>query len=106
MELKEMQEIIHEYIEKHGGYWDRMHILGRLAEETGEVARIMNARFGGKKLRNPEKESELSEELADILVVITALANLEKIDLEKSLIEKMEKDTEKNKGLYFEEEKE
>lgn len=105
MEIKEMQDKIHKHIEKHGGYWEPMMILGRLAEETGEVARIMNTTFGQKKIRNPENESELEEELADLLVVVTALANTQNIDLEKALVEKLEKDLKKNRGLYFKEEK-
>ncbi|MCA9485956.1 MAG: nucleotide pyrophosphohydrolase [Nanoarchaeota archaeon] len=101
MEIKEMQEKVHKWAEKHGGYWEPMNLLGRLTEETGEVARIMNSKFGQKKIRNPKNESELAEELADILIVITALANTQKINLEKALTKKLKKDLKANKGLYI-----
>lgn len=100
-ELKDLQKIIDEHIKKHGGYWPPLSILARLTEEVGEVARNVNIRHGDKKVKPGEELEPLEEELADVLVVLIALANYHNIDLESELLKKVDKDLLRNKGVYF-----
>ncbi|MBI4410082.1 MAG: nucleotide pyrophosphohydrolase [Gemmatimonadetes bacterium] len=65
-----------------GGYWPPLSNLARLVEEVGELARELNHRYGHKPKKAGEAEQELALELADILFVLIALANEQKVDLE------------------------
>ena len=47
-------------------YWDPLSQLARLAEEVGEVGRILNHRFGDKPKKPTEAPDDLEEELADV----------------------------------------
>ncbi|MGH7503582.1 MAG: nucleotide pyrophosphohydrolase [Longimicrobiales bacterium] len=64
------------------GYWPPLSNLARLIEEVGELAREMNHRFGHKPRKPDEPDQDLALELADILFVVIAIANEQKIDLE------------------------
>jgi len=68
-----------------GGYWSPHANLARIAEEVGELARIINHQYGPKPKKANEAAQELGEELADIVFAIICLANSEGIDLETSL---------------------
>lgn len=68
-----------------GGYWSPHANLARIAEEVGELARIINHQYGPKPKKASEAAQELGEELADIVFAIICLANSEGIDLETSL---------------------
>lgn len=73
------------------GYWPPLANLARLVEEVGELARELNHRYGPKKKKAEEPEQDLALELADILFVIIAIANEQKIDLEEAFGRVMEK---------------
>lgn len=64
------------------GYFDPLTNLARLAEETGELAREVNHRFGRKTKKPEEPDGDLAMEMADILFVIICMANREGIDLD------------------------
>jgi NTP pyrophosphatase (non-canonical NTP hydrolase) len=66
-------------------YWHPLSQLARLTEEVGEVARIINHKYGEKPKKQGEVHEELGDELADVLFDIICLANTEKIDLDKTL---------------------
>lgn len=55
-----------------------------LAEEVGEVARIMARRYGDQSFKPGEKDS-LADELADVMWVVMALANQTGVDLTDAL---------------------
>lgn len=101
MEIKEAQEKIDKIIEKHGGYWEPLSMLARLTEEVGELSRAMNIKYGGKKKKFENDGKEIDKELADVMFTLMALSNGLKVDLEKNMNEKMEKDLERNKGVYY-----
>lgn len=73
------------------GYWPPLTNLARLIEEVGELARELNHRYGGKTKKPTEPEQDLALELADILFVVIAIANEQKIDLEDAFRRVMEK---------------
>ena len=66
------------------GYFDPLTNLARLAEETGELAREVNHRFGRKTKKPEEPDGDLAMEMADILFVIICMANREAIDLDEA----------------------
>ena len=68
-----------------GGYWSPHENLARIAEEVGELARLINHLYGPKPKKASEAAQELGEELADIVFAIICLANSEAIDLAESL---------------------
>ncbi len=73
------------------GYWPPLANLARLIEEVGELARLVNHRFGTKPKKPDEGEQELAEELADVLFVILCMANEQGIDLDEAFERVMEK---------------
>lgn len=79
---KDIDGILQEY-EKP--YWEPLSNVARLAEEVGEVARIVNHRYGDKPKKSGEKEDDLEDELADVLWTIICLANQEGINLDKGI---------------------
>lgn len=86
MELKEAQRRVDEWIGRfEEGYWPPLVNLARLTEEVGELARLMNHRFGSKTKKPDEPAQELAEELADVLFVLLVIANEQGVDLDEAL---------------------
>jgi len=63
-------------------YWEPLSNVARLSEEVGEVARIVNHRYGDKPKKPGEKDDDLEDELADVLWTVICLANQEGINLD------------------------
>lgn len=92
MELREMQAAVDAWIGQfEEGYWPPHVNLARLTEEVGELARLINHRFGPKAKKPEEADQELGEEIADILFVLVAIANEQGIDLEDAFRGVLEK---------------
>ncbi len=86
--LKDAQRQVDEWISQfEEGYWPPLANLARLMEEVGELARLMNHRFGTK----PKKAEEDDQELADVLFVILCMANEQGIDLDVAFERVLEK---------------
>lgn len=100
MEIKEAQKETEKLIFTYGKYGEHLSMLARMTEEVGELARAMNIKYGGKKSKFKEDGKEIEKELADVLFTILALANSEKIDLDKEFLEKIKEDYEKMNGVY------
>ena len=84
--LKDLQAEVDGWIQSvGGGYWSPHANLARIAEEVGELARLINHLYGPKPKKASETSQELGEELADIVFAIICVANSEGIDLEASL---------------------
>jgi NTP pyrophosphatase (non-canonical NTP hydrolase) len=73
------------------GYWPPLSNLARLMEEVGELSRDLNHRYGHKPRRRDEPDQDLALELGDILFVLIALANEQKIDLTAAFARVLEK---------------
>jgi NTP pyrophosphatase (non-canonical NTP hydrolase) len=101
MEIKEAQTKVEELIFHYGDYWSPLSQLARLIEEVGELGKAMNVKFGEKKSKFPGDEGSVEEELADVLFTVLAMANSQKINIEKELEEKIKKDFEKMRGVYI-----
>jgi NTP pyrophosphatase (non-canonical NTP hydrolase) len=83
-----------------GGYWTPHANLARIAEEVGELARLINHLYGPKPKKPEEAPQELAEELADIIFAIICLANSEGIDLGTSLERVIEKVWHRDRNRY------
>jgi NTP pyrophosphatase (non-canonical NTP hydrolase) len=90
--MSEFQKDVDAWIRQvGGGYWSPHVNLARIAEEVGELARILNHQYGPKPKKPGERAQELGEELADIIFAIICLANSEGIDLQASLQQVIDK---------------
>lgn len=78
------------WITAHGvRYFDPLTNMAMLAEETGEVARIMARRYGQQSEKESDKQKDLGEELADVLFVVLCLANQTGTDLQSAWAKRM-----------------
>lgn len=92
MRISEAQQAVDAYVGQFKeGYWPPLSNLARLIEEVGELARELNHRYGHKPKKQDEPEQDLGMELADIMFVIVAIANEQKIDLEAAFDAVLEK---------------
>lgn len=90
--LRDAQRAVEEWIGRFAeGYWPPLSNLARLIEEVGELARELNHRYGHKTKKPDEPEQDLALELADILFVLIAIANEQKIDLQAAFEQVLEK---------------
>jgi NTP pyrophosphatase (non-canonical NTP hydrolase) len=90
--LKKMQQEVDEYIGQFKeGYFSPMTLVVRLSEELGELAREVNHHYGEKPKKKEEEEGSIALELADMMFVITCMANSLNIDLEQAHNNVMEK---------------
>ncbi len=90
--MKERQREVDEWVKQYKmGYWKPLEILARLTEETGELARELNHRFGPKKKKDSEDTKDLEDEMADIVFTLCCLANSLDLDLDKGFERTMDK---------------
>ena len=91
--LAEAQAIVDRWITSVGvTYFSPLTNMAVLAEEVGEVARVMARRYGDQSFKPGEKDS-LADELADVLWVVMAIANQTGVDLTKAFAENIDKKT-------------
>ena len=105
MEINEYQGQVDEWIRTTGvRYFSELTNLAILAEEVGEVARLMARIYGEQSFRQPiseaEKKEQLSDELADIIWVVTCLANQTGINLEEALQKNFDKKNSRDKTRH------
>lgn len=90
--LRDAQQAVDEWIGRFAeGYWPPLSNLARLIEEVGELARELNHRYGNKPKKPDEPEQDLALEIADIMFVLIAIANEQKIDLQSAFEQVLEK---------------
>lgn len=100
--LFKLQQAVDQWIKQYGvRYFSELTNMACLTEEVGELARVM-ARLYGDQSFKPGEKPNLGEEMADVLWVLTCLANQTGIDLtaemEKSFIKKTERDKNRHKN--------
>lgn len=89
--LREAQAVVHRWITTTGvRYFSPLTNMAVLAEETGEVARII-ARLDGDQSAKPGEKLDLADELADLMWVAMAIANQHGIDLAEAFRNNVEK---------------
>lgn len=101
MGIKELQSNVDQWIKEHGvRYFNELTNTALLVEEVGEVARIMARTYGEQSFKESDKDKNLAEELADVLFVLTCIANQTGVDLEKAMQENMKKKTNRDKDRH------
>ena len=89
MSIQQLQQQIDEWIKKYGvRYFSELTNMAILTEEVGEVARIIARKYGEQSFKKSDN-SDLGEELADVLFVVLCIANQTNIDLQKAFEEKI-----------------
>jgi len=107
MKIKELQENVDEWITTIGvRYFTELTNMAILTEEVGELARVMSRTYGEqsfKKEITPNQQKEmLADEMADVLWVLTCLANQTGVDLtaavKKNIMKKTNRDSQRHKS--------
>jgi len=102
MEIKKAQSLVDNWIKKVGvRYFNELTNMAILAEEVGEVARVMSRIYGEQSRKQGEEDLSLANELADVLFVLICIANQTGVDLEKALIESIKKKTGRDKDRHM-----
>lgn len=98
--LWELQAKVDEWITTVGvKYFSPLTNTAILAEETGEVARVMARKYGDQVAKAGDMD-DLADELADVLWVLAAIANQTGVDLTEAFHRNIEKKTARDKGRF------
>lgn len=90
--LQDVQQRVDEYIQQfEEGYFSPLSLMARLSEESGELAREINDKYGEKPKKDTELDGSIAEELGDLLFVITCISNSLHIDLDEAFKNTMKK---------------
>lgn len=94
--LDELQQLVDKWIRTYGvRYFDPLTNMAILTEETGEVARVM-ARLYGEQSAKASDHLDLADELADLLWVLTCIANQCGVNLQEALEKNLQKKTKRD----------
>lgn len=93
MTIAEAQQTVDQWIHTYGvRYFSELTNMACLTEEVGELARVMARKYGDQSFKEGES-TDPSEEMADILWVLMALANQTGVDLTQAFQKSLEKKT-------------
>jgi len=107
MTIKELQIDVDKWITTIGvRYFNELTNMAILTEEVGELARVMSRTYGEQSFKKEttklEKKEMLADEMADVLWVLTCLANQTGVDLEeairKNILKKTGRDSDRHKN--------
>ena len=94
MTIQEAQAIVDRWINSTGvRYFNELTNMAILTEEVGELARLMARTYGEQSFKESDKDRDLGDEMADVLWVLTCLANQTGVDLEKAVEKNFAKKT-------------
>lgn len=101
MTLHEAQGQVDKWINEYGvRYFSELTNTALLMEEVGELSRHIARTYGEQsykiKLKPAEIKQKIGEEMADVLFVLICLANQMDIDLDKALIQSLNKKTKRD----------
>ena len=83
--IEELQEYLYDHY-KNGGIDQSMFM--KLVEEIGEVAEVLNKKAGRKSAGEEDLQTQLGNELADVIHYTMAIAALNGIDMNDIIINK------------------
>ena len=102
MTIKEAQGAVDQWIKEYGvRYFSELTNMAILAEEVGELARVIARKYGDQSFKPGEKEN-LGDEMADVLWVLICLANQTGVDLTAELIKNLDKKTRRDALRHIE----
>ena len=101
MEISTYQRKVDEWIKTIGvRYFSELTNMAILTEEVGEVARLISRMYGEQSFKTQisedEQKKKLADELADVIWVVTCLANQTGIDLSDAIKDNMDKKTQRD----------
>ena len=110
MTIKEAQRSVDQWINEIGiRYYNELTNTAILAEEVGEVARLMARLYGEQSFKTKEKElsakSDLADEMADVLFVLICLANQTGVDLTQAFQNNLKKKSKRDAKRHAENKK-
>jgi len=106
MEIKELQAKTDAWIKEYGvRYFNELTNMTILVEEVGEMARIMSRRYGEQSEKESDKGKDLGDEMADVIFVLTCIANQTGVDLEEAIRKNFEKKTKRDATRHLDNEK-
>ena len=105
MTIQELQATVNHWIQTIGiRYYNELTNTAVLMEEVGEVARLMARLYGEQSFKNKEQavtaREDLADEMADVLFVLTCLANQTGVDLTEAMQKNLEKKTIRDKHRH------
>lgn len=104
--IQQAQREVDQWIKTTGvRYFNELTNTAILAEEVGEVARIMARRYGEQSEKESDKNKDLGDELADVLWVVICLANQTGVNLTEAFKKNMEKKSLRDKDRHQQNEK-
>lgn len=105
MTLSELQTTVDQWIKTYGvRYFSELTNMACLTEEVGELARIMARTYGDQSFKKGESH-DLADEIADVLWVLTCIANQTGVDLQEAVERNIAKKTARDKTRHIENEK-
>ena len=105
MTLQELQNEVDSWIKRYGvRYFSELTNMACLTEEVGEMARIMARTYGDQSFKKGENH-DLIDEIADVLWVLTCVANQTGVNLEEAVKKNFEKKTSRDSTRHIENEK-
>ncbi len=98
MTLTDLQQLVDTWIKKEGvRYFNEMTNMVILTEEVGELARIIARKYGEQSFKPGEEKTDMADEMADVLWVLTCLANQTGVNLEEAMLKNLEKKNSRDK---------
>jgi NTP pyrophosphatase (non-canonical NTP hydrolase) len=99
--IKEAQQQVDNWIKTIGvRYFSELTNMAVLAEEVGELARIIARKYGDQSFKEGESGENMGDEMADVLWVLICLANQTGVDLEDAFKNNIEKKTIRDKDRH------
>ncbi len=101
MTLQQLQADVDTWIKGYGrGYFSELTNLGILIEEAGELSRHIVRKYGEQSYREQlaaqQVQENIEDEIADVLWVLSCLANQTGTDLTKAMENNFRKKTERD----------
>jgi len=102
LSLKDYQAQVDNWVQTYGvRYFSEMTNLAILMEEVGEVARLMARTYGEQSFKTQDRDQTIADEMADVMFVLTCLANQMGIDLSEALRDNLDKKTRRDHQRHW-----
>lgn len=102
MTIENFQKEVDQWIKKYGvRYFNELTNMAILTEEVGELARIISRRYGEQSEKESDKNLDLGDEIADVLWVLTCIANQTGVNLEEAIAKNIEKKTKRDNTRHL-----
>ena len=105
MTIRQYQDDVDHWINTVGvRYFNELTNMAILTEEVGEVSRLIARIYGEQSFKQKTDEQQakakLADELADVIWVVTCLANQTGVDLTAAIQHNMEKKTNRDQTRH------